>query len=115
MCIGGNNKNKDVRVIRVTTPIVVATPCRLMDHLLNIDLAQRMANLVILILDKTDQLLDMGVCPDIAHILRLIQPSCQTRQTWLFSATISNYISEITNIILRPNYYFVDTVRQEEE
>ena len=51
MCVGGNNKNKDVRAIRVTTPIVVSTPGRLMDHLLNINLSQRMANLNVLILD----------------------------------------------------------------
>ena len=86
-----------------------------MEHLLNIDLAQRIANIDVLILDEADWLLDMGVCPDIERILRLIQSSCQTRQTLLFLATIPNYVSEIANITLRPNYHFLDTVGQEEE
>ena len=60
MCVGGNKKNNDVRAIRVTTPIVVSTPGRLMDHLLNIDLAQRMANLDVLILDAQ-------LCASTAH------------------------------------------------
>jgi len=115
VCVGGNNKNKDVRALRGTTPIVVATPGRLLDHLQNSDLAQRMANLDVLILDEADQLLDMGFRPDIERILRLIQPSCQTRQTLLFSATIPNSVSQIANIALRPNYHFVDTVGQEAE
>ncbi|KAL7526379.1 hypothetical protein ACHAXR_001462, partial [Thalassiosira sp. AJA248-18] len=89
-CVGGNNKNKDVRALKGTTPIVVATPGRLLDHLQNSDLADRMANLDTLVLDEADQLLDMGFRPDIERILRLLQPSCQTRQTLLFSATIPN-------------------------
>ena len=115
VCVGGNNKNRDIRALKGTTPIVVATPGRLLDHLQNGDLAQRMANLDVLILDEADQLLDMGFRPDIERILRLLQPSKQTRQTLLFSATIAGSVTEIANIALRPNYNFVDTVGKDEE
>ncbi|OEU10542.1 DEAD-domain-containing protein [Fragilariopsis cylindrus CCMP1102] len=115
VCVGGTNKNKDVRSLAGTTPIVVATPGRLLDHLQNGGLAQRMARLDSLILDEADQLLDMGFRPDIERILRLLQPSRQTRQTLLFSATIPDSVSEIANIALRKGYNFVDTVGQESE
>ena len=59
--------------------------------------------------------LDMGFRPDIERILRLLQPSKNTRQTLLFSATIPNQVNEIANIALRPNWAFVDTVGEESE
>jgi len=113
--VGGTNKNKDVKALRGKTPFVVATPGRLLDHLQNSNLAQRMSNLDVLIFDEADQLLDMGFRPDIERILRLLQPSKNTRQTLLFSATIPNQVNEIANIALRPNWAFVDTVGEESE
>ena len=44
ICVGGTNKNKDLRMLQGKTPIVVATPGRLLDHL-NDGLASRMTNL----------------------------------------------------------------------
>ena len=57
----------------------------------------------------------MGFRPDIERILRLLQPSKNTRQTLLFSATIPEQVNEIANIALRPNWAFVDTVGEESE
>lgn len=114
-CVGGTNKNKDVKALRGSTPIVVATPGRLLDHLQNSDLADRMSNMDCLILDEADQLLDMGFRPDIERILRLLRPSAATRQTLLFSATIPAQVNEIANIALRPGWNFVDTVGEDTE
>ena len=61
--VGGTNKNKDIKALRGKVPIVVATPGRLLDHLQNSNLDDRMANLDSLILDEADQLLDMGFRP----------------------------------------------------
>ena len=61
--VGGTNKNKDIKALRGKVPIVVATPGRLLDHLQNSNLNDRMANLDCLILDEADQLLDMGFRP----------------------------------------------------
>mmetsp|Transcript_11455 Transcript_11455/g.26557 ORF Transcript_11455/g.26557 Transcript_11455/m.26557 type:complete len:612 (+) Transcript_11455:2-1837(+) len=115
VCVGGTNKNKDVKGLAGTTPIVVATPGRLLDHLQNGGLAQRMANLDTLIFDEADQLLDMGFRPDIERILRLLQPSRENRQTLLFSATIPDSVSEIAGIAMRNDYNFVDTVGEDTE
>mmetsp|Transcript_12880 Transcript_12880/g.36306 ORF Transcript_12880/g.36306 Transcript_12880/m.36306 type:complete len:627 (+) Transcript_12880:163-2043(+) len=115
VCVGGTNKNKDTKSLSGTTPIVVATPGRLLDHLQTSGLAERMARLGTLIFDEADQLLDMGFRPDIERILRLLQPSRQTRQTLLFSATIPDSVSEIAGIAMRRDYNFVDTVGEDTE
>ena len=115
VCVGGTNKNKDVRGLSGTTPIVVATPGRLLDHLQNGGLAERMTRLDALIFDEADQLLDMGFRPDIERILRLLQPSRQSRQTLLFSATIPDSVTEIASIAMRKDYNFVDTVGEDSE
>lgn len=114
-CVGGTNKNKDVRALKGITPIVVATPGRLLDHLQNSNLSERMANLDTLILDEADQLLDMGFRPDIERILSLLKPSHGTRQTLLFSATIPASVNEIAQIAMQPKYNFVNTVGENEE
>lgn len=115
VCVGGTNKNKDVQGLSGTTPIVVATPGRLLDHLQNSGIAERMARLDTLVFDEADQLLDMGFRPDIERILRLLKPSSQTRQTLLFSATIPDSVSDIARIAMRGDYNFVDTVGEDTE
>ena len=117
-CVGGTNKSKDIRALKGTTPIVVGTPGRLLDHLQNCNgegLAARMTNLDTLVFDEADQLLDMGFRPDIERILKLLQPSAATRQTLLFSATIPNQVNEIARIAMKGGYNFVDTVGKDEE
>jgi len=112
-CVGGTNVNKDIRALKGSVQIVVATPGRLLDHLQNNGLAERMQKLDVLILDEADQLLDMGFRPDIERILKLLEPSVATRQTLLFSATVPKSVSEIARIALRPKYNFVDTVGED--
>jgi len=115
VCVGGTNIKDDFKRLKGTTPIVVATPGRLLDHLQNHGLAERMASLDSLIFDEADQLLDMGFRPDIERILRLLDPSKKSRQTLLFSATIPASVSEVASIALRPTYSFVDTVGEDSE
>jgi ATP-dependent RNA helicase MSS116 len=112
---GGTNINKDVRALSGRVDFLVATPGRLLDHLQNYGLAQRLAMVNTLIMDEADQLLDMGFRPDIEKILRLLEPSKGTRQTLLFSATVPPSVKEIAKLSLRAGYSFVDTVGEEQE
>lgn len=111
--VGGTNKNKDLKILQGPCPIVVATPGRLLDHLQNSNLQDRMKSLDVLVLDEADQLLDMGFRPDILRILRFLQPSKNIRQTLLFSATIPDQVNEIAGLALRSDYHFVDTVGED--
>jgi ATP-dependent RNA helicase MSS116 len=60
-----------------------------------------------LILDEADTMLDMGFDRDLQAILRTLPPS---RQTFLFSATVSPAIQNIATTFLKPNSLFLDVV-----
>jgi hypothetical protein len=101
---GGTNIATDLKQLRKAPPsILVATPGRLKDLLLNYNLAPLFAGLKILVFDEADQLLDMGFRPDITRILEAIEPSRQTRQTLLYSATLPKDVLEIGRIATRGN------------
>lgn len=115
VCVGGTNISKDKTAMKASIQILVATPGRLLDHLLNGGVARRLANMKVLIMDEADQLLDMGFRPDIEKILKHLEPSKVQRQTLLFSATVPKSVAEIARIALKPNYSFIDTVGVEVE
>lgn len=88
--VGGASIGKQRTELRKGTPIVIATPGRLLDHLQNreIDLSQ----VDTLVLDEADRMLDMGFLPAIRRILAALP---EDRQTLLFSATMSFAVEEI--------------------
>lgn len=103
---GGVSVSGQVRNLRRGCDIIVATPGRLIDHLLqkNIDLS----NLAILVLDEADRMLDMGFMPDIRKILSYLP---KKRQSLLFSATFPNEIKLLANQLLN-NPAEVEVARQ---
>lgn len=112
---GGTNIASDLKHLRQAVPsVLVATPGRLKDLLLNHGLASLFAELKVLVFDEADQLLDMGFRPDITKILQAIEPSRLTRQTLLYSATLPKDVMEIARIATRGNVQLVDTVGAEE-
>jgi len=95
---GGEQIEKQIKVLRRGVGIVAATPGRLIDHLNRgtIDLS----NVDVLVLDEADRMLDMGFINDIQKIIAKIP---KDRQTLLFSATISKEVAMLTkNIQHRP-------------
>ena len=87
---GGVGFEPQVRALRAGPAIVVATPGRLLDHVMQrtIDLS----HVEFLILDEADRMLDMGFIRDIRKILDLLPKS---RQNLLFSATFSDEIRQL--------------------
>ncbi|MFI5365862.1 MAG: DEAD/DEAH box helicase, partial [Candidatus Binatia bacterium] len=75
---------------------VVATPGRLLDHMRfkYVDLSA----VEVVVIDEADRMLDMGFLPDVHRILAALPA---TRQTLLFSATLSPSIRELARTILR--------------
>lgn len=93
---GGVNIKKQIKELRNSSDIVIATPGRLLD-LLNqnhIGLSQ----IEVLVLDEADRMLDMGFIRDIKKIITYL-PS--ERQNLLFSATYSNDIKKLAAGILK--------------
>ena len=93
---GGVGFEPQVAKLRSGPEIVVATPGRLLDHVMQrtIDLSR----VEVLVLDEADRLLDMGFIRDIRRIIALLPPR---RQNLLFSATFSDEVRELSNFVLR--------------
>ncbi|CAG8514157.1 4983_t:CDS:2 [Paraglomus brasilianum] len=107
--VGGEPKGRQIRdLLRKRVDIVVGTPGRLTDLIESVqDFRRQCEGIKTLVLDEADQLLDMGFRQDIE---RLVEFYPKDRQTFLFSATISPEIREISRFALRKDYTFIDTV-----
>lgn len=93
--LGGVSYHQQLNNLKRDPEIIVATPGRLIDFLQRrcIDLSE----LRMLVLDEADRMLDMGFIEDIEKI---ISHTPKERQTLLFSATIDNQLSALTNKLM---------------
>lgn len=87
---GGQDVDKQLKKLQRNISIVVATPGRLMDHMRRgtIDLS----HISLLVLDEADQMLHIGFQNEIEKIIR---ETPATRQTLLFSATLSDEVQKL--------------------
>jgi superfamily II DNA/RNA helicase len=94
--LGGMSYRHQLKDLSRPVDIIVATPGRLLDHMENrrIDLS----SLEMLILDEADRMLDMGFIDDVRDIAKATP---NTRQTLLFSATISDKLSNLIRNLLK--------------
>jgi ATP-dependent RNA helicase RhlE len=93
---GGVPMRPQVLALQRGTDIVVATPGRLLDHM-----EQRTVDLSaveILTLDEADRMLDMGFMPALRRVLAALPRS---RQTLLFSATITDEVASLSKDFTR--------------
>jgi ATP-dependent RNA helicase RhlE len=93
---GGAGMGPQIRGLRAGVDVVVATPGRLLDHISNG--AAHFDALSTVVLDEADRMLDMGFWPDVQRILSTLP---ETRQTLLFSATISPDVVKAARQIMR--------------
>jgi ATP-dependent RNA helicase RhlE len=93
--VGGASIMMQTRNLRKGCDIIVATPGRLIDHILqkNVNLSQ----VEILVLDEADRMLDMGFLPSIRQIMSSLP---KQRQSLLFSATVPNAIKTLAATVL---------------
>lgn len=88
---GGVSIENQMRILRKGVDIVVATPGRLLDHLNRRSIDLR--HIEVLVLDEADRMFDMGFINDVKKI---VAATPQTRQTLLFSATMSPEVKALT-------------------
>jgi len=93
---GGVNMHAQVKALRNGVDIIIATPGRLLDHVMQrtVDLSK----VEMLVLDEADRMLDMGFIRDIRKILDILP---KNRQSLLFSATFSSEIKQLAATFLR--------------
>ncbi|MGC6424986.1 MAG: DEAD/DEAH box helicase [Lentimonas sp.] len=87
---GGVGYGKQIAEVKAGADVVIATPGRLIDHVMqkNFDLH----SIEVLVLDEVDRMLDMGFIEDVQRIIKMCS---KERQTLLFSATVSEEIKRI--------------------
>lgn len=93
---GGVNINPQIEQLQKGVDIVVACPGRLLDHIERNTI--HLEAVITLVLDEADRLYDMGFMPDVRKIISYIPAS---RQTLLFSATMSEDIRRLVDAILK--------------
>lgn len=93
---GGQSISWQMKLVNRGAQVVVATPGRLLDHLRS----GRFENFEpkVVILDESDEMLDMGFLDDIETIFEYLP---ENRQTLLFSATMPPPIQRLAERILR--------------
>ena len=93
---GGMSMHNQLQQLRRGIDILIATPGRLLDHLgrRSVDLS----GVETLVLDESDRMYDMGFINDVRKIIRSVPAS---RQTLLFSATMSREIRSLIAEVVR--------------
>lgn len=92
---GGQPIRRQLELLEKSPQIIIATPGRLLDHLRN----ERLKNFSpsVVVLDESDEMLDMGFLDDIEEIFTYLS---NARQTLLFSATMPTPIKHLAQKIL---------------
>lgn len=108
--MGGANKRAEADKLSKGVNLMVATPGRLLDHLMTTPFVFK--NLKSLIIDEADRILEVGFEDEIRQIVKIL--SNEDRQTMLFSATQTTKVEDLARISLRqgPLYINVDEQAQ---
>lgn len=95
LIIGSEDFRPQQILLRKKPTVVIATPGRLLEHVLAEP--SYFHNLKVLILDEADRMLDMGFSPD---VLAIAEQCNRHRQTLLFSATLTSAVIKVADAIL---------------
>ncbi|KAJ7209669.1 P-loop containing nucleoside triphosphate hydrolase protein [Mycena pura] len=103
--MGGANMRAEQDKLTKGVNLVVATPGRLLDHLMNTK-GFVFRNLRALVIDEADRILEIGFEEQMKKIINIL-PS-ENRQSMLFSATQTTKVADLARISLRPGSVNVD-------
>lgn len=101
--MGGSNRQAEALNIQKGVTILVATPGRLLDHLVNTEHFLR-HNLKVLVIDEADRLLDIGFELEMQQIIRLLP---KERQSVFFSATLNQRTHNLAKSALKTDCIMV--------
>lgn len=89
-CYGGRDVDQQIRKLKNGIHLIIATPGRLLDHMKRGTI--NLGAIRYLVLDEADEMIIMGFGSDVEKVVLSIPKS---RQTMLFSATISDQVRNI--------------------
>ncbi|KAJ3066070.1 nucleolar DEAD-box protein required for synthesis of 60S ribosomal subunit [Podochytrium sp. JEL0797] len=105
LCVGGLSTKVQELELRQRPDGVIATPGRLIDHIRNSQ-GFTLDGIEILVIDEADRILEDGFADELDEI---IKSTPKTRQSMLFSATMTDKIDDLTKLSLnRPIRLFVN-------
>ena len=90
---GGVDYDKQRQILQAGADVIIATPGRLIDYVKQHKVVSLHA-CEVCVLDEADRMFDLGFIKDIRFLLRRM-PERTTRQTLLFSATLSHRVLEL--------------------
>ena len=93
---GGVKMGGQQAKLKAGVDILVATPGRLLEHIAQCNVS--LSSIEFVVLDESDRMLDMGFSADVQSLLQLTSP---TRQTLLFSATLSPAVNQLSHKLLK--------------
>lgn len=106
---GGFSPREQEAVLKTRPDVVIATPGRFIDHMMNTASFQ-VENIEILVLDEADRMLEEGFDSQLTEILTTIPKS---RQTMLFSATMTTSVDRLVRVGMnKPVRLMVDSKKQ---
>ena len=108
LCVGGLSLKVQENQLKDRPEVVVATPGRLIDHMRN-SASFGIDDVEILVMDEADRMLEEGFSAELDEI---IKSTPKSRQTMLFSATMTDDVDELVRLSMkRPVKLFVDPRR----
>ncbi|OCL03081.1 DEAD-domain-containing protein [Glonium stellatum] len=103
--IGGANRRAEAEKLVKGVNLLIATPGRLLDHLLNTQ-GFVYKNLRALVIDEADRILEVGFEDEMRQIVKILPKD--DRQTMLFSATQTTKVEDLARISLRPGPLYIN-------
>ncbi|BGP21405.1 nucleolar DEAD-box protein required for synthesis of 60S ribosomal subunit [Rhodotorula toruloides] len=94
LCVGGLSLKVQEAELKQRPDVVVSTPGRLIDHVRNTPCFS-MDGVEVLVLDEADRMLEEGFRDELEEI---ISAAPRSRQTLLFSATVTESIQQLTRL-----------------
>ncbi len=108
LVIGGLPNAKQISQLKKNPRIIVATPGRLNDHLVQNKLL--LQNVEVIVLDEADRMIDLGFSSQLKSIQKTLRGQWQTL---LFSATFDTSIETIAQWYMKENAVLVRTEKSE--
>jgi len=106
LAVGGLSQKVQEAKLKKRPDVIIATPGRFIDHMRN-SKGFSVESMEIVVMDEADCILEEGFADELNEIINTIPKS---RQTMLFSATMTDSVDKLTRISLQgPVRIIVDT------